>query len=262
MWFGDEFINRNPSVRAQLNEKCTSSSPLTTPECHFALSERETMSQKQKRSMRNSKKKQRRGRAVNIARAGVFPPTLTRVLNYSDLYTLTEGAAGTGSFQIFRADAYDPDYSGVGHQPMYFDQLCTSVGPYLLYSVLKAQFQLKFVNTSAYPVMLVAYPSMANTSPSSRVQACEKPYAWKKLLPPVGTGGAATSHVVSIDCPRFVGLPRSGYIPSYSGSYAGAGNCPYCVVALYGQGGVASVTVEANILLTTHFYQLGPQSTS
>ncbi len=215
------------------------------------------------KSHKKQKKVRRQQKAASAPQQGVFPPTRMAKLNYSDVSTLTEGGAGTGAFQVYRTgDLYDPDYTGVGHQPMYFDQLCSSTGPYLTFAVLGAGFQLRFANVSSYPALVVIFPSMGTASPASRQQALEKPFAKKRLLPPVGTGGAMWDCRYHISNPKFAGQPPQTYIANNGGNFGSSAGGPNMIVCVYGIGGVASVAYEVNILYHAKFMQLGPQSTS
>lgn len=70
-----------------------------------------------------------------------FPDKLVTNLRYVDVFRLT-GSAGTPGANTFRMNScFDPDLSGVGHQPMYYDQLCGAVGtaPYSRYRVLQSK---------------------------------------------------------------------------------------------------------------------------
>lgn len=195
--------------------------------------------------------------------AGAFPNRHTCLMNYADIYSLQEAAAGVGVFQVNRmGDVYDPDYTGLGHQPMFFDQLCTSVGPYLLHTTKKCDIHMRFINISTVPALIVAYFSSTATNPVSRTQAQERSYAFKHVIPPTGTGGAAFEHRLSIDNPKFIGIDPKTYEASYSGNYGSAASCPYLIVAVYGYGGIANLVLSMNLVYTTTFYQLGQQTSS
>lgn len=218
---------------------------------------------------KNKRAGKRRGGAKssgvsNLPLEGVYPPSKMVKMNYSDIYTLTEAAAGAGVHQVFRSgDVYDPDFSGLGHQPMYFDQMCTSAGPYLLHSTLAAAFHLRFINTSSVPVLICVAPQMTSTVPTNRTQAAERPYVWRHVCPPVGTGGAMIEHRVKLDNPKFVGVQRQVYIADYSGNFGTAAASPFVVISVYGLGAtVATVTLSATIVYDTKFYQLGLTGTS
>lgn len=96
---------------------------------------------------RGSKKKQprmqrRRGRVVTrrprrmALYRGVrtpFPETKLVRHRYCDVVELPAKAAGVGglsSYTFCMNDMYDPDYSGIGHQPLYRDEMAARYGKY------------------------------------------------------------------------------------------------------------------------------------
>lgn len=70
-----------------------------------------------------------------------FPDTLVTKLKYSDLITLTSTSNSLARYVFQPNNAYDPDYSGVGHQPMMFDQFAAV---YARYVVLGAKLTASF----------------------------------------------------------------------------------------------------------------------
>lgn len=70
-----------------------------------------------------------------------FPDTLVTKLKYSDLITLTSTANSLARYTFQINNLYDPDYSGTGHQPMFFDQY-TPI--YSRYVVLGAKLTASF----------------------------------------------------------------------------------------------------------------------
>jgi len=80
-----------------------------------------------------------------------FPDKLVTTLRYVDTFRLT-GGAGTPGANTFRFNSlFDPDLTGVGHQPMYYDQLCGAAGsaPYSRYRVLGAKITVKYMIENA-----------------------------------------------------------------------------------------------------------------
>lgn len=68
-----------------------------------------------------------------------IPQTMHTTLWYSQVVALNPAAFGIG-LHTFRAnDLYDPDYTGVGHQPMGFDQLMALYGKF---TVLKSKLTI------------------------------------------------------------------------------------------------------------------------
>ena len=73
---------------------------------------------------------------------GPFPMRLKNTLRYSGQPTLSTaaGAAGNGTYSFRANGMYDPDFTGVGKQPVYFDQLCAVYNHYtVLYSKISVQ---------------------------------------------------------------------------------------------------------------------------
>jgi len=95
-----------------------------------------------------------------------FPVRMSKVLDYCQTVTLTASSSGNsaGTAQIWRLNSlYDPDYSGTGHQPRFYDQIC-SLG-YAEYLVRKADITLTFSDPSAdgmYVAVAYDQPSLLN----------------------------------------------------------------------------------------------------
>lgn len=81
-------------------------------------------------------------RGVSIPR-GVFgfPESLTTLIRYNDSYNI-QSSSGSAGGQIMRMNSvFDPDYTGSGHQPLYFDQFTPVYDNYVvLGSELVAEF--------------------------------------------------------------------------------------------------------------------------
>lgn len=72
-------------------------------------------------------------------------------LKYSDQFELA-ATAGQIVTQTYRLNSlYDPDLTGTGAQPRYYDQLFSSTAPYGAYCVLGAKVKVKFVNDNTSP---------------------------------------------------------------------------------------------------------------
>lgn len=79
------------------------------------------------------------------------PYSIKRRLKYQSQNNITPGALGSVGGIVFRANSlYDPDLTGTGHQPRYFDQYCASdnsTGMYKQYVVLGAKIKVAFMTT-------------------------------------------------------------------------------------------------------------------
>lgn len=94
-----------------------------------------------------------------------FPNSIITKLRYCDVYTLTSTTGATTS-RVFRANGCnDPDYTGVGHQPMFWDQW-TAI--YNYYCVLGSKIHVTFKGTSSYSTV-VCLQGSSTTSLSSTV---------------------------------------------------------------------------------------------
>jgi len=71
-----------------------------------------------------------------------FPEVLRTSLRYQDQYTLTSSSGSAGVW-LFRLNSlFDPDLTGVGHQPLYYDQL---TGIYQYYRVRSTRMHVTFL---------------------------------------------------------------------------------------------------------------------
>lgn len=89
-----------------------------------------------------------------------FPDKLVTKLRYVDVITLS--STSSISSHVFRMNScFDPDLSGTGHQPMYFDQFCGGIGsaPYSRYRVLNSNI------TVTYTPLALAQPGTTNYGP-------------------------------------------------------------------------------------------------
>lgn len=75
------------------------------------------------------------------AAIGGFKETMITTLRYSDNITLQSTSGGVGG-NIFRMNSlYDPDFTNLGHQPLYFDQIAVV---YQKFTVLSAKLTVTF----------------------------------------------------------------------------------------------------------------------
>lgn len=85
------------------------------------------------------------------------------IMNYAD--TITLSSTITPAYHQFRLNSlFDPDYTAVGHQPLYYDQLALL---YKNYRVHAAKIDVSFVNATDATAALVGYSVKPNTSASA-----------------------------------------------------------------------------------------------
>jgi len=70
-----------------------------------------------------------------------FPTTIRTTLKYCDVITLTSTAGAVSQYAFRLNSAYDPDYTGGGHQPYFYDQFAAI---YRKYTVMGSTFKASF----------------------------------------------------------------------------------------------------------------------
>ncbi len=93
---------------------------------------------KRKRGGRNRRRRSKTMQMSSLGkRLSPFPTRFFTRLRYTDNYSLNPGASAVPGTQVMQLNGlYDPDISGVGHQPRYFDQIMSL---YNQYAVLSAK---------------------------------------------------------------------------------------------------------------------------
>lgn len=74
-----------------------------------------------------------------------LPLRLENTLRYADVVSLVTGAGGNQTHLFSCNGLYDPNITGIGHQPLYFDQL---VALYKHYTVLSSKIKITAINNS------------------------------------------------------------------------------------------------------------------
>ncbi len=121
----------------------------------------------------------------------LIPKKAIRRLRYHTQVNINPGA-GVAGYHIFSANGmFDPDITGVGHQPMGFDQMMVM---YDHYHVIGAKCVARFYNTdaaSATPAWVgISCTDDALLSSSSVEKLVESGKTTKKFLMKPATGGA------------------------------------------------------------------------
>jgi hypothetical protein len=111
-----------------------------------------------------------------------FPDRLETTLRYH-MQTALNSTTGSIARQQFRWNScFDPDFTGSGHQPMYWDQLTVMYDNYI---VCSANAVIKFVNTSTVPFQVGIGTDDDTGSSSTLDTLCEQNHSKTTLLPPL-----------------------------------------------------------------------------
>ena len=115
-----------------------------------------------------------------------FPNSMVMKHRYvSSFLGLTLTSGGSNSYKFSANGMYDPDISGGGHQPKYFDNM-TSI--YNHYHVLGSKITLKFVNqTGAMQVPVTVYLSDSTSPLGTWDSAAEEQTASNTIVPAAQT---------------------------------------------------------------------------
>jgi len=115
------------------------------------------MAGKQNRS--NGKSKRRNNKRI-VGPGGPIPSEYHATFKYSSRVSIS-GAAATVSSYAFRLNGlFDPDFTGAGSQPMYYDQFSAL---YSKYRVLGARWSITLCNEASGAVVVAVCPSMQNS---------------------------------------------------------------------------------------------------
>jgi len=103
-----------------------------------------------------AKSKRRTKRKQTVVRIGrqTFPLQLGNTMKYCSEIQLTTSGAGISNYLFSTNGMYDPDITGTGTQPLYFDQL---MAIYNHYNVVRSRIKVTPTSATAYPVMCVVY---------------------------------------------------------------------------------------------------------
>lgn len=133
-----------------------------------------------------------------------FPDRLLTKLRYHDVLDLTSTAGVLVQTGFRWNSTFDPDYTNVGHQPMYRD---TYAGIYDQYAVVRAAARITFTSKVASDVMFVSVNTDDDTAWASTVnQIAEQSHAVSTTLAPLSAGASQHTFNISWDCQRILNI--------------------------------------------------------
>lgn len=100
-----------------------------------------------------------------------FPDTLEVTLRYAAAYTITP-VSGIAKYMWRSNDLFDPDYTGTGHQPLYFD---TYMAVYNHFVVKKSKIYIKHADGVAYNSVVSVYRDDDTSTEALAENAVERP---------------------------------------------------------------------------------------
>lgn len=116
-----------------------------------------------------------------------FPNSIITKLRYNDYFSFTSTTGGVG-LNIWRANGiFDPDYTNIGHQPLYRD---TYAGIYDFYTVLGSKITVHYQSESATVGALIGIVGSDTPTLSTTINTlCEMNNTVSELIGSVNAGG-------------------------------------------------------------------------
>jgi hypothetical protein len=182
-----------------------------------------------------------------------FPNRLIARLRYSDNKIITS-TSGVPSVSVFRWNSlFDPDATGVGHQPLYYD---TYGAVYDHYAVISAKATIMFINPDTTLSCIVGCVTDDDTSSATAITILMEQSSSKHvLLTPLSGSRSSTTFNMNWSCMEFLGID-----PYTSQSYKTAiGSNPseesdlmaFCATTTAANISVTvNITVEYEVLLS------------
>lgn len=204
--------------------------------------------------LRRYRGKKRSTTLANKSALAPIPARYITKMKYAESFVLS--GVGMRTQQMNLNSLFDPNRSGIGHQPYGFDQLCGPSGSalYNRYRVFKVDYVVVVANDQYnihYAVLNTndASPPIGNVSEARENPRCQ--YACQN------PGGTLKKITGSISLPSLMGRTKAQYMsnPDYQATYNATPN-ELAVMNIFTQGlnddiGV-SMSHTVNILLTYH----------
>ncbi len=162
------------------------------------------------RKRRSARKGQRRSNRTMLSTRGksTIPDKLFTTMQYSDNVTLTSTGGVVAAYQ-FQSSCFDPNLTGVGHQPLGFDQWASF---YTKYRVHGIGYKITFINTNtSVQVDVSVMPKNVSTTTIPHNTIWERPYTKHKILGIEGSGQAVKTIKGYINIARVLGMSKLQY---------------------------------------------------
>lgn len=180
-----------------------------------------------------------------------IPDKLLSKYPYVEDFTLTSTVAPVG--QNFINSMFDPNSSGIGHQPFMRDQLITL---YSRYRCFKFSYELFLENrSSTNSVKYMVAPFNHSGTPGTMEAAWEKPNNKHGYLAPQGQSGSIKRITGVVYCPKVLGITNTRFANDdlYQTVVGASPTYPaYLVIATQAADKSTSVTVAGTIKLLMH----------
>lgn len=132
------------------------------------------------------------------------------VLRYAQEFSVNPSVAGAAVTQQFRVNSlFDPDFTGVGHQPMGFDQLMALYNRYLVYGVAYEIIMNFEDNTAARQAIVGHHLNLSSSTTTDWTQYAENPFTEIQMLENIGGSKSQAVFKGYIDIAKIYGMKKS-----------------------------------------------------
>lgn len=213
-------------------------------------------------------KQQKRGKRRNTSKQNNLttnprftglPGRLYTKLRYVAVGQLnTPSVAGSFTENTWQSSVFDPDYTGVGHQPMYYDQFALM---YYAYRVFGFRYKIEVTNGGGWGAhVYIAHKPDSGTPGSSDIQTeMERPTTVSRCIIPSAAGMNHKIFQGYVDVAKVWGLSRAEFIGN-DAFLSYVITSPQKLASLhfgFGMSGASTTTLDISVTLEfdTEFYK-------
>jgi len=190
----------------------------------------------------------------------LFPASVKKNLRYSTNFTLSTTLGVITGTQVFRAnDAFDPDFTAAGHQPMGFDQMMLWYNHFV---VVSSNINVIFKNQSNTNPTVCLRVDADSTGLTVIDRIVELGGCCTQVLDLKNVYGGTRKLSMGANIPKLQGVSRSAITsdPNLQGSAAASpSECSYFHVTCWDTAGVSS-NIECDAVLEYEVIFLEPRN--
>lgn len=218
---------------------------------------------------RPAKKLKKRSRKVRIGTAEmyqpaqVFPDVLSTTLRYNSNMVAVDPAAASVYYNFALNGCFDFDVDNVigNKQPLYFDELFTSDGPYRSYNVDKWTTTITVINDSVDPLLVYWAQGSSTSETDSLIEVQNRPNV-RELILTQRDGDKNMGKIIAPGSMKEIwgGLKRVNPENACGSPVSNPAALTYGTLFLYNPGGLVSTPVNCWIKVTHDFHLTAQQA--
>jgi hypothetical protein len=132
-----------------------------------------------------------------------FPDKVMCKMRYNEFVSVTSTTGSVGKYLFRMNSCFDPNFTGTGHQPLYYD---TYNAIYDHYAVVSSRIIVKIMNTSTAPLRVGLLFDDDSSTSSTIETLCEQSHGTHVILPP--QTGSLSTHTFRMNwnCKKILGI--------------------------------------------------------